>query len=110
MWCSATIAIDGKYKQVGDARIGTADCMGSQVINQDTEAAGPRRYSVLINGQYRGVIDASDTRYGMRPIKECFAGRSQVQIRKPEVETVYLRQQFRDWIARPRDWRATPSG
>lgn len=99
---SATISIDGAYEQVGDARIGTADCMGSQVINQDAEAAGPRRYSVLVNGVYRGVIDASETRYGMRPVKECFASRSQVQLPRPEVETMYLRQQFRDWIARPR--------
>jgi hypothetical protein len=99
---SATISINGAYRQVGNARIGTTDCMGSQVIRQEVEAAGPRRYSVLINGQYSGVIDASDTRYGMRTVKECFAGSSQVQVPRPEVEAVFLRQHFRDWIARPR--------
>ena len=99
---TATIAINGAYTQVGDARIGTMDCMGSQIIEQEAKAAGPRRYSVVINGQYRGVIDASDTRYGMRPVRECFAGRGQVVNPRPELDTTYHRQQFSDWIEHPR--------
>ena len=99
---TATISINGAYKQESDTRIGTTDCMGSRVIEQQAEAAGPRRYSVLINGQYRGVIDASDTRYGMRAVKECFASRSQIVTPRPEAEAVYVRQQFKDWIARPK--------
>ncbi len=107
---TATITIDGAYKQEGGARIGTTDCMGSQVIKQEAEAAGPRRYSVVINGRYRGVIDASDTRYGMQAVKECFASSSQVAIPRPEAGAVYRREQFRDWTSRPLGQGKPPIG
>lgn len=99
---NATISIDGSYKQVGDALIGTADCMGSRVIEETVEAAGPRRYSVVINGQYRGVLDASDRRDGAGAVKECFDSRSQLGRRALGAGKVYRRDQFSDWIARPK--------
>ena len=99
---SAVIAIDGQYTPSREQRIGTADCMGSQTIKQTANAAGPRRYSVLVNGNFRGVIDASDTMFGLRSERQCFAGPSQTQQFRPERVTTYMRAQFADWIARPR--------
>lgn len=98
----AVISIVGQYKPSREQRIGTTDCMGSQTITQVADAAGPRRYSVMVNGTYRGVIDASDTVFGMRSERQCFAGPSQTQRFRPERVTTYTRAQFADWIARPR--------
>lgn len=98
---TATISINGAFKPTKEARIATADCMGARTIEQEAEAAGPRRYSVVINGRFEGVLDASDTTYGMRAVKGCFSGRSKSQIRKPAVGTIYRREQFNEWIARP---------
>jgi hypothetical protein len=61
---TATIAINGEFKPTRHSPIGTTDCMGSRVISEEAEAAGPRRYSVLVNGAYRGVLDAADTGSG----------------------------------------------
>ena len=105
---TATIAINGAYEPVREQLIGTMDCMGSQVIEQEAKAAGPRRYSVMINGRFSGVIDASDTTYGMRAVRECFADHSQVQGARPETLTVYKREMFRDWIARPKGKTTDP--
>ncbi|NQX95661.1 MAG: hypothetical protein HRT64_12225 [Erythrobacter sp.] len=96
---TATIAINGSYQPVGDQRIATADCMGSQVITQQAEAAGPRRYSVLVNGAYRGVIDATKTMQGFRAAQSCFADPSQVPIPSPDTMTTYHMWQFKDWIS-----------
>lgn len=95
---TATIRVDGGFEQVGESRIGTADCMGSQVIEESAKAAGPRRYSVLVNGRYVGALDASDTMFGMRAVQRCFASPSQVQLARPERMTTYLKSQFSDWI------------
>ncbi len=97
---TASISIDGGFTQVGDARIGTADCMGSRVLEQEAEAAGPRRYSVFVNDRHVGVLDASDTQYGMRAVRRCFAGRSQAQIPSLDKTNTYSKAQFADWIAR----------
>lgn len=96
---TASISIDGGFTQVGDARIGTTDCMGSRVLEQEAEAAGPRRYSVFVNNRHVGVLDASDTQYGMRAVKRCFAGRSQVQVASLDTVNTYSKSQFSDWIA-----------
>lgn len=104
----ATIAIDGGFTQIGDSQIASADCMGSRVVEQEAEAAGPRRYSVTVNGEYRGVIDASDTMFGMRAVRECFEGPSQNKIARPEQMTIFMREQFADWIARPQGKPADP--
>ena len=97
---TASIMIDGGFTQVGDARIGTADCMGSRILEQEAEAAGPRRYSVIVNNLYVGVLDASDTQFGMRATRRCFAGRNQRQIPSPEAMTTYSKNLFSDWIGR----------
>ncbi|WP_298463929.1 hypothetical protein [uncultured Erythrobacter sp.] len=57
---NAMIQIDGEFSQIGDQRIGTADCMGSQRLTLNAEAVEPRRYSIIFNGQYKGVFDVSD--------------------------------------------------
>jgi len=95
---TATIVINGAYKPVRKQRIGTADCMGRQIITQEAKAAGPRRYSVLVNGSYRGVIDASYTMVGLRAVQRCFPGAGQIQMAAPDRVTTYSRQQFKDWI------------
>lgn len=105
---TATISIEGGFSPVREQRIGTADCMGSQTIEQDARAAGPRRYSVVVNGQYRGVLDASDTMFGRRAVSACFAGRSEVALARPEKVTTYVRSQFRGWIPRPKGKPAQP--
>lgn len=105
---TASIAINGSFTQIGEARIGTTDCMGARVLEQDTDAAGPRRYSVLVNGQYRGTLDASDTMFGMQAVRECFEGLNQIQQPRPERLTTYMREHFRDWIARPRGKTTDP--
>nr|WP_298930205.1 hypothetical protein [uncultured Erythrobacter sp.] len=99
----AVIAVDGAFKPTREQRIGTADCMGSRTIEQDAEAAGPRRYSVVVNGEYRGILDASDTQFGMRAVKDCFAGNGQVQLRRPEAIASYRPASFKDWIGRSKD-------
>ncbi|MEO1730927.1 MAG: hypothetical protein AAFR64_09325 [Pseudomonadota bacterium] len=102
---TATIQINGGFEQVGDARIGTADCMGMHSIEQEAQAAGPRRYSVVINDRFAGVLDASDTTYGMREVEACFAGPGQVQLPAPERMTTYMKSQFKDWLpTRPTIW------
>lgn len=105
----AVIAITGGFTQIGEARVATADCMGSRVLEQEAEAAGPRRYSVLVNGRFVGVLDASDTEYGMRAVTKCFAGRSQVRVPSPEVTFTYRRDQFADWIVRDTSDVAEPA-
>ncbi|MDJ0641913.1 MAG: hypothetical protein QNJ15_03770 [Erythrobacter sp.] len=97
---TATITINGGFTQVGDARIGTTDCMGSRVIEQEAKAAGPRRYSVIVNNRHVGAIDASDTQFGMRAVRRCFAGRSQVQVPSSDTMATYSISQFSDWIGR----------
>lgn len=97
---TASISIDGGYNQIGDSRIGTADCMGSRVMEMEAEAAGPRRYSVIVNNRFIGVLDASDTQYGMRAVRRCFAGRGQVNVASSDAIATYARNHFADWIAR----------
>jgi len=97
---TAIISINGAFNQIGEARIGTADCMGSRVLEQVAEAAGPRRYSVVVNSRYVGVLDASDTLFGMQPVRRCFAGRSQTEQPSLERMTTYSKSQFADWIGR----------
>lgn len=104
----AVIAVDGSFKPTREQRIGTADCMGSRTIEQESEAAGPRRYSVVVNGEYRGVLDASDTQLGMRAVKECFAGSAQVHQRRPEVPATYHPAEFKDWIGRAKGKPSNP--
>lgn len=99
---TATISITGRFEPTSESRYATADCMGARTIEQESSAAGPRRYSVIINGTFEGVIDASDTTYGMRDVKECFESRNNVRIPKPSRGDAYNRQIFRDWIARPK--------
>ena len=100
---TATIRIDGGFKQISDARIVTADCMGARTIEEEAQAAGPRRYSVIINDRFAGVLDASDTTHGMREVKACFAGPGQVQLPAPERMTTYMKSQFKDWLpSRPK--------
>ncbi len=96
----ALISIDGAFRPTRDVpRIGTADCMGSRVIEQEAEAAGPRRYSVVINGAYRGVLDASNTLSGASEVRECFAARSQVRLGQSAPLVVYAPHQFDEWIS-----------
>ncbi len=97
---TASITINGGFTQVGEAPIGTADCMGSRVLEQESEAAGPRRYSVIVNNRYVGALDASDTQFGMRAVRRCFAGRSQLQIPSSDTMTTYSKSHFSEWIAR----------
>ena len=100
----ALISIDGEFRLMRDPpRIGTADCMGSRVIEQEAEAAGARRYSVMINGTYRGVLDASSSLRGARDVRECFAGRSQLRLGQSAPLTVYAPHQFGDWISAGED-------
>ncbi len=101
---SALISIDGAFRPTRDVpRIGTADCMGSRVVEQEAEAAGPRRYSVMINGAYRGVIDASSTLAGVREVRECFPARSQVRLGQSAPLVIYASHQFDDWISAHED-------
>lgn len=104
----AVIAVDGSFKPTREQRIGTADCMGSRTIEQESEAAGPRRYSVVVNGEYRGILDASDTQFGMRAVKDCFAGSRQVQQRRPEAIASYRLGFFKDWIGRSKGEPSNP--
>ena len=104
----AVIAVDGAFNPTTQSLVGTADCMGSRVLEQEAEAAGPRRYSVMVNGEFRGVIDASDTTFGMRAVKQCFEGASQVKVARPESVTAYNRSMFNDWIARPKGKTTDP--
>lgn len=97
---TATITIDGGFTQVGNARIGTADCMGSRVVEEKAEAAGPRRYSVIVNNHYLGVLDTSDTQFGMRAVRRCFAGKGQVQPPSADSMATYSKSHFSDWIVR----------
>ena len=104
----AVIAIDGDFKAKREMRVVTADCMGARTIEKEAEAAGPRRYSVMVNGQYRGVLDASDTQFGMRAVKECFEGRGQIQRPRPERVTTYRPGMFNDWIGRKKGQPSNP--
>lgn len=104
----AVIAVDGHFKPTREQRITTADCMGSRTIEQDAEAAGPRRYSVVVNGEYRGILDASDTQFGMHAVKDCFQGRRQIQKRRSEVVESYRPGYFRDWIGRSKGEPSDP--
>lgn len=104
----AVIAIDGSFKPTREQRVSTADCMGSRTIEQESEAAGPRRYSVMVNGEYRGVLDASDTQFGMRAVKDCFAGSGRVQQRRPEVIVSYNPASFKDWIGQSKGKPSNP--
>ena len=97
---TATISINGGYTQIGDSRIGTADCMGSRVMEKEAEAAGPRRYSVIVNDRFVGVLDASDTQFGMRAVRRCFAGRGQLKVASSDTMVTYAKSHFADWIAR----------
>ncbi|MEL7217483.1 MAG: hypothetical protein AAGK01_03525, partial [Pseudomonadota bacterium] len=105
---SASIAINGGFTQIGDSRIGTADCMGSRTIEQEASAAGPRRYSVMVNGRFVGVLDASDTQFGMREVRRCYPGAG--QRRRPSNDTMatYAKSHFADWIEQPKGEKVAP--
>lgn len=97
---SALISIDGAFRAPENSfNIGTTDCMGSQIIEQEAEAAGPRRYSVVINGLYRGVLDASSNLAGAREVRQCFAARWQLRLGQSAPLATYAKYQFDDWIA-----------
>lgn len=108
---TATIAINGGFEKIGDARIGTADCMGSRMVEKETTAAGPRRYSIIINDRFVGVLDASDAMSGMQAVQKCFAWPSQRTRPSPERVTTYRRSQFADWIelTPSKTWGKPPS-
>lgn len=96
----AFISIAGEFRAAENSfHIGTADCMGSQLIEQEAEAAGPRRYSVVINGDYRGVLDASSNLAGAREVRQCFAAHSQLRLGQSAPLVTYAKYQFDDWIA-----------
>lgn len=101
---TAVIRVDGAFKQVGNSRIASADCMGSRTVEYTAEAAGARRYTVMINDRFAGVLDASDIMFGRRTASACFDGGGRG--RKPQMMkngvTVYSKGQFADWIGRTR--------
>lgn len=97
---TATINLTGGFEQIGNSRIGSADCMGSRTVEYSADAAGARRYSVIINSRYAGVLDASEAVTGTRGASECFAGNGRARGKGYDSPQRYSKRQFRDWIRR----------